>query len=89
MSKSILIERNETRHLNVKEQDEWFFMSNSGATLVINLIAHNPGAIGGGRLYINGISLDRLEEVRDKIDEFVKEQREKENRIWLEPDPDF
>ncbi len=76
---SKLIERTEVRHINVKEQDEIGLMDNrlhSGtATLVLNLIGHNPECAAGGKLYVNGLDRKKLIELRAEIDLFLADDR--------------
>lgn len=76
---SELIGRNEHRHLNVKVQDVWKLkegMHGPGyATLVLNMNPYNAPGLGGGRLYLNDISLKNLEELCEEITRFLEQQK--------------
>lgn len=74
---SIRIERIERRHLNVKNQDRWRLrvaeMELDAGSIELTMRDANEAVIG--KLFLNGISLEALEDLRDKIDNFIKAQR--------------
>lgn len=68
--------------MNVKDQDVWGFKEDMHGpeyvTLVLQLRPHNPGGMyAPGRLYLNGISLPKLEELRTEIDRALRRQRKR------------
>ncbi len=82
---SELIERSEHRHMNVKDQDEWQLAEDGlrgmeAAALRLYANPHNAGCGPGGVLYLNGISLKKLEELRDEIDRYLADQKAKIER---------
>ena len=73
---SKLIERQEHRHVNVTEQDQWQVREDDlhgpdTATLVLQMYAPDPGCIAGGRLYFKGMSVSKLTQLRGEIDRFL------------------
>lgn len=73
------IGRNNESRLNIKSQDEWFVevgnKSPDSASLVIRLRLTTPGFNPEGVLYINMESLQKLEELKKSIQEFLKHQK--------------
>jgi hypothetical protein len=83
--RSVLIEREETRRLNVKEQDAWRLQEDDKgveyATLILKLIKYQTKSTATGTLYMNGISIEKLEELRTEIERYLAKQKPKVERM--------
>ena len=86
---SRLIERTETVHVNVKDQDELYLkegqVKSGTATLIFSLNPYNAESSGGGTLYVNGLSCQKLEELRAEIERYLQnevQQRERRNSTY-------
>jgi hypothetical protein len=82
--KSILIDRQETRHLNVKVNDVWrlkeTFQEEELATLILKMHPKKKGDFGG-TLYLMYISIEKLEELKTAIERYLASQKPKIERL--------